>query len=114
MISAAQSELPFHAQLDPGAMKTAASEAASLMRALANESRLIILCHLSQGECSVSRLQSELPLSQSALSQHLARLRRDGLVRDRRESRHIFYSLSPGPVESILEALYAAYCSDNS
>ena len=110
MLANRQPDLPFTAQLDPAAMKSAAVEASALLRALANESRLIILCQLSQGECSVGQLQAELPLSQSALSQHLARLRRDGLIEARRESRNIFYSLSPGPVETVLESLYNSFC----
>lgn len=109
-----QSQLPFSPSLDPIAMQAAAMEAAALLKALANESRLIILCHLSQGECSVGDLQAELALSQSALSQHLARLRRDGLVRDRRHARNIFYSLSPGPAEALLEVLDRLYCKGDS
>lgn len=106
-----QSELPFSPTLDPAEMQAAAAEASALLKALANESRLMILCHLSQGESSVGELQSELPLSQSALSQHLARLRRDGLVSDRRQARNIFYSLTPGPAEAVLETLYSIYCN---
>lgn len=109
-----QSQLPFSPSLDPAAMQAAATETAALLKALGNESRLVILCHLSQGECSVGDLQAELPLSQSALSQHLARLRRDGLVRDRRHARNIFYSLSPGPAEELLEVLYRLYCKGDS
>jgi DNA-binding transcriptional ArsR family regulator len=105
-----QSELQFAPRLDPTAMITAAGEATRLLKAIGNESRLIILCRLSQGECSVSDLRDVLPLTQSALSQHLARLRKEGLVYNRRESRNIFYSLAPGPAEGLLEALFMIYC----
>lgn len=108
-----QADLPFTPQLDPLAMQSAAGEAARLLRALGNESRLIILCHLSQGECSVGELQALLPLTQSALSQHLARLRAEKLVSHRRESRNIFYALAPGPAERLLESLYDMYCSSH-
>ena len=113
MARSRQSELPFSPSLNPAEMQNAASEASALLKALANESRLMILCHLSQGESSVGELQSQLPLSQSALSQHLARLRRDGLVSDRRQARNIYYSLTPGPAESVLETLYGLYCEGN-
>ncbi len=105
-----QADLPFTPKLDPQAMKGVAGDATRLLKAIGNESRLIILCHLSQGECSVSELHSLLPLTQSALSQHLSRLRAEGLVSDRRESRNIFYSLTPGPAERLLESLHTIYC----
>lgn len=110
MIATNQPELPFKPQVDPAKMRASASEAAALLKAIANENRLIILCQLSQAECSVNQLNDQLPLSQSALSQHLARLRRDGLVRDRREGNQVFYSLMPGPVETLLETLYQLFC----
>ena len=109
-----QPELPFKPDLDPEAMRAAAGDAARLMRTIGNESRLTILCQLSQGECSVGDLQASLPLTQPALSQHLARLRKEGLVETRRESRHIFYRLAPGPIEGVLEALYSVYCGGRS
>ena len=77
-------------------MQLHASDAAGLMKALGNESRLMILCVLAEGERSVSDLNTIVPLSQSALSQQLARLRQQGLVKTRRESQTIFYSLADG------------------
>ncbi|WP_291839304.1 metalloregulator ArsR/SmtB family transcription factor, partial [Brevundimonas sp.] len=72
-----------------------AGEAAQLLRALGNERRLLILCHLiSAEEMSVGQLASQIGLSQSALSQHLARLREDGLVAFRREAQTIFYRVA--------------------
>jgi len=91
-------------------MQEYAADAAGLMKALGNESRLMILCVLSEGERSVSDLNSIVPLSQSALSQQLARLRRQGLVRTRRESQTIFYSLAEGPADRIIRVLHDIYC----
>lgn len=112
MITSSQEQLPLTPTLDTSQMQLAAREACALLRAVANEHRLIILCSISQGERTVGELQQLLPLSQSALSQHLARLRRDGLVSRRRSGQHIYYSLPPGPVERILETLYELFCKD--
>jgi len=98
---------------DPGShMREHAADAARLMNALGNESRLMILCMLAEGEQSVGALNEAIPLSQSALSQQLARLRRQGLVETRRESQAIFYSLSEGPAEKIIQMLHDIYCPD--
>lgn len=93
------------------AMRAHAEEAAALMKALGNESRLMILCSLAEGECSVGELNQRVPLSQSALSQQLARLRKVGLVTTRRESQTIYYSLLPGPVENVIQTLHDTYCN---
>lgn len=87
-----------------------AADAAQLMRALGNESRLMILCALASGERSVGELNENIALSQSALSQQLARLRRDGLVTTRREAQTIYYSLCEGPAERIITVLRDIYC----
>ena len=87
-----------------------ASDAAGLMKALGNESRLMILCMLAEGERSVSDLNENIPLSQSALSQQLARLRRQGLVKTRRESQTIFYALAEGPADRVIQLLHDIYC----
>jgi DNA-binding transcriptional ArsR family regulator len=92
-------------------LRAHASEAAALMKALGNESRLLILCSLTEGECSVGELNQLVPLSQSALSQQLARLRKVGLVTTRRESQTIYYSLLPGPVEDVIQTLHKTYCN---
>jgi len=91
-------------------MQVHASDAAGLMKALGNESRLMILCSLAAGERSVGDLNVIVPLSQSALSQQLARLRQQGLVQTRRESQTIFYSLSPGPADRVINLLHDIYC----
>jgi len=92
-------------------MQLHAADAADLMKALGNESRLMILCTLAGGERSVGNLNEIVPLSQSALSQQLARLRQQGLVTTRRESQTIFYSLTPGPVDRVITLLHDIYCS---
>jgi DNA-binding transcriptional ArsR family regulator len=86
-------------------------DAAHLLKALGNEQRLLILCHLLARPLSVGELNERLELSQSALSQHLALLREGGLVDTRREAQSIFYSLSPGPVTRIMALLQDIYCS---
>jgi DNA-binding transcriptional ArsR family regulator len=96
---------------DLAAMRAHASAAAGLLRALGNEQRLLVLCRLVEGEASVGELQAELDLSQSALSQHLARLRAAGLVTTRREAQSIRYSLPPGPAHQIMQTLHAIYCA---
>lgn len=91
-------------------MQTHAADAASLMRAFGNESRLMILCALADGEHSVGELNEIIPLSQSALSQQLARLRREGLVKTRRESQVIHYSLCSGPADRVINVLHDIFC----
>lgn len=87
-----------------------ARKASALLKAMANERRLLILCHLAQGEKSVTELERLVRLSQSALSQHLARLRRDGLVVTRRAAQTIYYSLAGREAGAIMETLYNLYC----
>jgi DNA-binding transcriptional ArsR family regulator len=87
-----------------------ASEAESLLKALSNRNRLMILCALSEGELSVTALNERVPLSQSALSQHLATLRRGGMVATRRESQTIYYRLDDPKVGVIIEALHGMFC----
>jgi len=91
-------------------MQAHAAEAAGLMKALGNESRLMVLCMLIDGEQSVSDLNDMIPLSQSALSQQLARLRQQGLVKTRRESQAIYYSLADGPADRVINLLHDIYC----
>lgn len=92
-------------------MQRHAADAAGLMKALGNESRLMILCSLTAGEVSVGDLNKRIALSQSALSQQLARLRQAGLVTTRRDSQSIYYSLRPGPVERVIQLLHDIYCA---
>jgi ArsR family transcriptional regulator, virulence genes transcriptional regulator len=87
-----------------------AEKAAQFLKLMANPHRLMILCHLLDQELSVSELNQHLPLSQSALSQHLAVLRNSGLVRTRREQQTIFYSLASPEVHAIMAVLYEQFC----
>jgi len=91
-------------------MSVHSADAAGLMKALGNESRLMILCVLADGERSVGDLNEIIPLSQSALSQQLARLRKEGLVNTRRESQTIHYSLAEGPADRVIHLLHDIYC----
>ena len=93
-------------------MKEHATEASQLLKALANENRLMILCSLAQGEMHVSQLNERLDLSQSALSQHLAWLRREHLVTTRRDAQTIFYSLQGTKAKEVIDVLQSIYCSD--
>ncbi len=95
-------------------MRAHAGDAARLLKSIANEKRLQVLCLLAEGERSVGELNAQLDLSQPALSQHLALLREDGLVRTRREAQTILYSIAPGPGQQLLRTLHAIYCGDGS
>jgi DNA-binding transcriptional ArsR family regulator len=97
--------------IDPETMRAHATDAARLLKTLGNEKRLMLLCLLVEGERSVSELNARLDLSQSALSQHLAVLREDGLVATRREAQTIYYSLREGPAHRILDTLHSIYCA---
>jgi DNA-binding transcriptional ArsR family regulator len=96
--------------MDIAAMERAAGAAAALLRALGNEHRLLILCQLGDGERSVGELVEAVGLSQSAVSQHLARLRAEGLVATRREAQSIFYSVASLGVRRVIATLYDIYC----
>jgi len=100
--------------IDPDKLQKNAEKAAGLLKSMSHPGRLMVLCHLMEGECSVSVLNQAVPLSQSALSQHLATLRQAGLVDTRRESQAIHYRLKSKAVSRILEALYRIYCMPNN
>ncbi len=101
-------------QLTLEQLKAKAPEAAAFLRWLANPNRLLLLCHISQGERSVAQIMEELDLKQPALSQQLAELRRSGFVQTRRRSRSIFYSLKDERARVVMEALYAVFCGDSA
>lgn len=96
--------------LAPDQFAAKAGEAAALLKTLAHEARLMVLCQLLDGEYSAGALQEASGLSQSALSQHLAKLREEGLVRTRRDAQTIYYSLADPKVERVLDTLAAIYC----
>jgi len=87
-----------------------AESAANLLQALSNPHRLMILCVLSEGELCVRDLNERLALSQSALSQHLALLRKQDLVRTRRQAQTIYYAVAQGPAMDIVQLLHNHFC----
>jgi ArsR family transcriptional regulator len=92
-------------------LKARAGEVADLLRTLANDRRLLILCRLVEcGEATVGQLADEVGLSQSALSQHLARMREEGLVLFRRDSQTLWYRIADPRVEDLLAMLHRLYC----
>ena len=101
---------PATSAIKPEAKRGHALDASRLVKALANEKRLMLLCLMVEGEQSVGELNAQVDLSQSALSQHLAVLREDGLVSTRREAQTIYYALASGPARQIIETLHGIYC----
>lgn len=93
-------------------MSEAADQAANLLKALSGRSRLMILCQLVDGERAVSELADALEMRQAAVSQQLALLRKDGLVKVRREARTMRYSLAGDEARRVIEVLYDLYCSE--
>jgi DNA-binding transcriptional ArsR family regulator len=91
-----------------------AEKAEAFLKALANKHRLMILCELHQGERSVGTLMSAVGLSQSALSQHLAKLREDNLVVTRRDAQTIYYALASDDASRIMAVLYDLFCADTA
>jgi DNA-binding transcriptional ArsR family regulator len=91
-------------------MTASAAEASRFLRALANEKRLLTLCQLMDGERSAGTLAEAVGLSQSALSQHLTRLREDALVATRRDSQTIYYRLADPRIEAMIRLLYDQFC----
>lgn len=92
-------------------MERAADEASDLLKALSNRHRLLIICQLIDGERSVGDLAEFLNLRDSTVSQHLALLRKDGLVSARREAQTIFYSIASEPAREVLKTLYQVFCT---
>ena len=86
--------------------------ASNLLKAMCNENRLLILCQLVRGEKTVGELEEVIGLSQSALSQHLAVLRQNGLVKTRRSAQSIYYSLCGEEPNAVIETLYALFAGE--
>lgn len=101
------------ANFDPDRFKENAAAAARLLRALASERRLMILCQLTGGERTVGALQPLIGVSQSALSQHLAVLRSDGLVATRRDGLSIYYRIADPAAAQVMATLAAIFCPDD-
>ncbi len=97
--------------MDTEALEAKAEEVAAILRALGNERRLMILCKLVEwGEANVTALAEAVGLSQSALSQHLARMREEGIVTFRRESQTLWYRVADPRIESLFATLYDLFC----
>jgi ArsR family transcriptional regulator len=98
-------------ELDLDTFERNATEVADLLRTLANERRLMILCKLVEwGEANVTTLADAVGLSQSALSQHLAKMRNEGIVATRRESQTIWYRIADPRIEQLFATLYSLFC----
>src|SRR5262245_6091596 len=98
-------------KIDSRTMRAAAAEAGELLKALSNPHRLLILCQLIDGKRSVGELADFLGIRDSTVSQHLALLRKDGLVAAQRDGQTIWYSISSAPARELLETLYRVYCA---
>lgn len=99
---------------DPEQLRNAAAQAVGVLKALANEDRLLLLCQLSQGERCVSELEEDLGIRQPTLSQQLGVLRNEGMIAPRRDGKNIYYSVAePGTLE-ILALLYRLYCPEGA
>lgn len=92
-------------------IESASEAAAELLKAMANPQRLRVLCLLVEREMSVGEINALVPLSQSALSQHLAVLRENNLVSTRREAQTVYYSVADGTVHDVIEVLHRNLCS---
>lgn len=92
-------------------LKAKAPEAADLLRQLANPTRLLILCHLAQQERAVGEMERDLGLKQPGLSQQLAELRQAGLVKTRRQSRSIYYSIADARAQALMGMLHDIFCA---
>lgn len=90
-----------------------ADDASTLLSAMSNSKRLMILCNLVPGEMAVGALAEEVGLSQSALSQHLAKLRARQLVKTRRDAQTIYYSIASNDVIEMLKTLHGIFCEDD-
>lgn len=104
---------PIHPPLDLATFERHAGAVADLLRALGNRRRLMVMCKLAErGELTVGDLAREVGLSQSALSQHLARLREEGFVASRREAQAAWYRIADPRCETLMATLYQLYCTD--
>ena len=99
-----------HPVIDPEVLRQGAGRAVAVLKLLANEDRMLLLCQLSQDERCVSELEAQLGIHQPTLSQQLGVLRNEGVVDTRREGKNIFYSVADPALLDILAVLYRLYC----
>ena len=100
-----------HAEYNLDAMRGSAYKASSLLKAMGNADRLMLLCQLSQGEHCVSDLEQKVGIGQPTLSQQLGVLREEMLVATRRDGKQIYYRVASAPVLAVLQVLYAQFCA---
>ncbi|MCG8359046.1 MAG: metalloregulator ArsR/SmtB family transcription factor [Kiloniellales bacterium] len=93
-------------------MEATAEKVSELMKVLSNKNRLMVLCQLVEAESSVGALARAINVREQAMSQQLALLRKDGLVKTRRDGQTIYYSLARGDIRSLMEFLYQTYCAE--
>ncbi len=98
--------------MDPAVLEVRAAEAEAFLRSLASRHRLMVLCSLVEGELQVAELVKRLGISQSNLSQHLAKLREEGLVETRRDGVAIYYRIGSDRVRPVLAELYRLFCAE--
>lgn len=91
-------------------MEAAAEKVSDLMKVLSNAKRLMVLCQLAEGEKSVGELAQLIGVREQAMSQQLALLRKDGLVKTRRNGQTVYYTLARGDIRALMEFLYTTYC----
>ncbi|MFA0813108.1 ArsR/SmtB family transcription factor [Microbulbifer epialgicus] len=104
--------MPDTSNLDFDRMRESAGQAANMLRSLANQDRLVLLCQLSQEELNVGELEARLGIRQPSLSQQLGILRREGLVDTRKEGKHVYYRVADQRVLTLLQTLYQLYCAE--
>ena len=107
-------ELATEEGMDLDLMQENAARASDLMKLLSHPHRLMILCELNQGERSVGELAERIGINQSPLSQHLARMRHEGVVEARREAQTVYYSLAGEETSAVISLLYSLYCQPGS
>jgi len=97
--------------IDLAQMRSSAERASRLLKTLANPSRLLLLCHLSQRESCVSELEEQVGIQQPTLSQQLSVLREEGLVQTRREGKQIYYTIASTEAMAVMQVLYEQFCA---
>lgn len=102
--------MPVASTIDPALLRKSADEACRLLKALSNPDRLLLLCHLTQGETRVGELEELSGVAQPTLSQQLGVLREEGLVSTRREGKSIHYSIDSAEALAVMRAIYEQFC----
>ena len=97
-------------KLNVNEMRNNVESSAAFLKLLSNPTRLLVLCNLIESERCVGDLERDLDISQSALSQHLSKMRDEGIVKSEKQGQHVFYSISDSDVEVIINVLYKLFC----